>query len=347
MEHAQFLVLCKAMYGSMLARIHRTQEMGEAMSAILSENSDIPVLSISTSPAQPPKVTEFEFTDVLTAACELANTRASKIISVRSEQHAALPIEQFVEVFGESWEFVVATEVITKRMIVALRGTLASQARGFLVSYHAQRLTRSAKLVEEETWVQVDVPPSTQHAVGLLVQGAVSDPGECFIPPKQNGTSNGAQTSSKLLSIEDKTFFVVKATAESLTLLSDYLSIVINLEVVVTDVISRIIEFLKSFNSRTCQVVLGAGAMRSAGLKNITAKHLALASQSLSVIVALIPYIREFLRRHLSAKQTVMLIEFDKLKRDYQEHQNEIHAKLVAIMADRLAVHCGELRVSF
>lgn len=30
----------------------------------------------------------------------------------------------------------------------------------------------------------------------------------------------------------------------------------------------------QSFNSRTCQVVLGAGAMRSAGLKNITAKHL-------------------------------------------------------------------------
>jgi vacuolar protein sorting-associated protein 54 len=77
--------------------------------------------------------------------------------------------------------------------------------------------------------------------------------------------------------------------------------------------------------------VLGAGAMRSAGLKNITAKHLgkygwvferedwidhaALASQSLSVIVALIPYIREFIRRHLNAKQAVMLTEFDKLKR--------------------------------
>jgi len=66
--------------------------------------------------------------------------------------------------------------------------------------------------------------------------------------------------------------------------------------------------------------------MRSAGLKNITAKHLgepcprhlltlALASQSLSVIVALIPYIREFIRRHLNPKQAVMLTEFDKLKR--------------------------------
>jgi vacuolar protein sorting-associated protein 54 len=42
---------------------------------------------------------------------------------------------------------------------------------------------------------------------------------------------------------------------------------------------------------------------------------IALASQSLSVIVALIPYIREFIRRHLNPKQAVMLTEFDKLKR--------------------------------
>jgi hypothetical protein len=55
--------------------------------------------------------------------------------------------------------------------------------------------------------------------------------------------------------------------------------------------------------------------MRSAGLKNITAKHLALASQSLSAVMALIPYVRETLRRHLSSKQAVMLVEFDRLKR--------------------------------
>jgi vacuolar protein sorting-associated protein 54 len=84
--------------------------------------------------------------------------------------------------------------------------------------------------------------------------------------------------------------------------------------------------------------------MRSAGLKNITAKHLALASQSLSIVFELIPYVRETFRRHLSPKQAVMLVEFDKLKRDYQEHQNEIHSKLVAIMGDRLNSHIKALK---
>jgi len=30
------------------------------------------------------------------------------------------------------------------------------------------------------------------------------------------------------------------------------------------------------------------------------------------------------------------LIEFDKLKCDYQEHRNELHAELIAIMGDRI-----------
>lgn len=84
--------------------------------------------------------------------------------------------------------------------------------------------------------------------------------------------------------------------------------------------------------------------MRSAGLKNITAKHLAMASQTVSVLISIIPYTRECLRRHLRAKQAIILVDFDKLKRDCQEHQNEIHAKLVAIMGDRLAVHCKTLQ---
>lgn len=128
----------------------------------------------------------------------------------------------------------------------------------------------------------------------------------------------------------------MSATLEVLLLLVDYLKVIMNLPMLTTDTMSRVIELLKAFNSRTCQVVLGAGAMRSAGLKNITAKHLgeymhghpwrnshiydvllpllALASQSLSIMISLIPYIRETFRRHLSQKQAVMLIEFDKLK---------------------------------
>lgn len=39
-----------------------------------------------------------------------------------------------------------------------------------------------------------------------------------------------------------------------------------------------------------------------------------------------------------------MLVDFDKLKQDLQDHLNEINDKLVSIMGDRLAIHCKTLQ---
>ena len=121
------------------------------------------------------------------------------------------------------------------------------QARTFLIAYHGARLTKSAKFVEEEQWTQVDVGPALQHTVNLLISAATDDPAECFIPPRSDiaFNGNGSAAPTKQLSVEDNSYYIVKATSETLALLSDYLKIVINLELVVMDVMSRIIEFLK------------------------------------------------------------------------------------------------------
>lgn len=50
-----------------------------------------------------------------------------------------------------------------------------------------------------------------------------------------------------------------------------------------------LIDYLELYNSRTQQLILGAGAKITAGLTNINIKHLVLASQSLSFFIALIP----------------------------------------------------------
>ena len=73
-----------------------------------------------------------DLSDILASACELANARAAKILGVRADQHAALSITEFVEIFKENWEFVVATETLAKRMIVSLRGVTASQVSNCL-----------------------------------------------------------------------------------------------------------------------------------------------------------------------------------------------------------------------
>ncbi|KZT09727.1 Vps54-domain-containing protein [Laetiporus sulphureus 93-53] len=378
MPHPEFMELARAMYRSLLQCIRGLQRQHaiivEVLQAVRSPKAsvDIPAL-------------QEDLSGILSSAAELAHVRASKIIALRAEQHAALDLPSFAAVFNESWNFVVESEKICRRMIVGLRGTIVGQAKSFLQAFHQVQITNSAKLVEDEQWNAAEVAPSVQHIVDMLVDASISDPPELLLNPpalpsprprspaplspalSPNGqppphpssplpsptlrpvasrhpSRRSATSHSKHLHIEDRSYYAVSATLEVLVLLADYLKIMMNLEMLTTETMSRVIELLKAFNSRTCQVVLGAGAMRSAGLKNITARHLALASQSLSIVISLIPYIRETFRRHLSQKQAVMLVEFDKLKRDYQEHQNEIHQKLIAIMGDRLSVHIKSLQ---
>lgn len=321
------------------------------------------------APSRPSPVSletaQSSLSDLLMTAAETANVLCAQALNHRSEQHSALELQEFADLFQLTWDFVVKCEIACQRMIVSLRGAAVSQAKAFLQVFHQKRLTQSAKLVEDEQWSAAEVSPDSQAVADILVDCAVRDPPQLQLhqadtpsallsPSTSDSTlvtsamspSPSGQTlaNTKRLRIEDHTYFAVPATLQALALLVDYLKLVANMSMLTTDAMSRVIEFLKAFNSRTCQVVLGAGAMRSAGLKNITAKHLALASQSLSIMIALIPYVRETFRRHLSPKQAVMLVEFDKLKRDYQEHQHEIHAKLIAIMGDRLQAHIRTLQ---
>jgi hypothetical protein len=194
--------------------------------------------------------------------------------------------------------------------------------------------------------------------------------------PSGNGNGKDKDKDKKHLVIEEKTYFAVAATLGSVELLVDYIKIVLNIEMLTTDVMSRIIEYLKvrvlhfaslsptiqrlpikltrmtfdgtaarrspstlervkssSARVRCVQLVsrtsprsisVGLPLLFLPSLRSKTSLisrfvalrlNLALASQSLSVMIALIPYIRETLRRHLNPKQAVMLVEFDRLKR--------------------------------
>ncbi|KIL00921.1 hypothetical protein PAXRUDRAFT_29438 [Paxillus rubicundulus Ve08.2h10] len=353
--HAEFLTIILQLQKSLLNGIKGLQIQNSILIDVL-ESQQAPTSSLDL-----PSLQE-ELFDILSSAADLSNKLVAKVISYRSEQHAQLDLPSFLRLFNESWGFVIKCEVICRRMIMGLRGVILGQAKLFLQTFHQARINQSAKLVEDEQWNQMEVPPALQHTADLLVDSAVRDPPALVIgsdpslpspsmnentPPSSPTPGKPNSSSTKSIRIEGRPYFCVSATGAVLDLLLDYLKLVLNLSTLNTDTMSRVIEFLKAFNSRTCQVVLGAGAMRSAGLRNITAKHLALASQSLSIVVVLIPYVRETFRRHLSPNQAVMLIEFDKLKRDFQEHQNEIHSKLIAIMGDRISAHVKSLQVSF
>lgn len=371
MPQLEFLRLVQRLYTALVRGAEGVRDQGKLITEVLG--------GLAEDDASRSNV-QTEVTDTLSTFTETANVLSARLLSCRTEQHIGLSLDEFVELFNETWNFVVKCEVVCGRMIVSLRGAIVSQAKGFLQAFHQHRVSQSAKLLEDEIWKDDDCSEEAQTAANIIVDCAVKDSPALFVRPTPSPDSPdadphgidtaasmpsltsmstmpsgvpittpplkqiGASKDKRAIYVDSQPLYVVTATMSTVPLLSDYLKVIANLPLLTTDAMSRVIEFFKAFNSRVCQVVLGAGAMRSAGLKNITAKHLALASQSLSVMIALIPYVRETFRRHLNPKQAVMLIEFDKMKRDLQEHQHEVHMKLIAIMSDRINQHMKALQ---
>ncbi|KAG9294697.1 hypothetical protein G9A89_008176 [Geosiphon pyriformis] len=314
-----------------------------------------------------------ESCEIVFAAADLAHMRCAKLIAERAEPNARLNPKDFYRLFDVTWAFVLGGESLCGRMCIGLRGTIMSQAKSFLKHFHMEKMNSAASVIENEQWVQTLIPVDFQRMVDRIVSAAtigmdgfkdnlladlsLANPlsPSYLAPPMQFPTNTDTVImtnsptnnfiSNRYISIEgNHQFTVVACSLMMIKTLGEYLRCMANIPSLTTEAMNRIVEILKLFNSRICQVILGAGAMKSAGLKNITAKHLALASQSLGVIISLIPYIRECIRHNLKTKQAIMLTEFDKTKRDYLDHQQEIHNKLVSIMDERLVDHMQDFR---
>ena len=76
-------------------------------------------------------------------------------------------------------------------------------------------------------------------------------------------------------------------------MVKDYSIMAEDLSLLTFNIVRNLAELLLLFNSRSCQLVLGAGALQTAKLRTITTTNLVLTSRSLQVIVFLIPYVKK------------------------------------------------------
>lgn len=156
-----------------------------------------------------------------------------------------------------------------------------------------------------------------------------------------------AHQTKRFVVLGGQRFYIVTCTLMFLTFLEKYLSFLDLLPTFEPEVARRLTELIQVFNSRTCQMILGGGALATAGLKNLKTRHLAFASQSLGLLMVLIPSIRERLRLRTQSKQlSVALGEFDRVLKDVTDHQAEIHLKLSTVIPSRLETSKISFRVS-
>ncbi|CAI9089535.1 OLC1v1024122C1 [Oldenlandia corymbosa var. corymbosa] len=163
----------------------------------------------------------------------------------------------------------------------------------------------------------------------------------------QNNDANRKERgkpSCRTLSFKGLQYHMVNCGLSLVKMLAEYIDMVNCLSMQSSEIGRRIVEILKFFNTRTAQLVLGAGAMQVSGLKSITSKHLALSSQVIGFVHAMIPEIRRVLFSKVPETRKVLLSsEIDRVTQDYKVHQEEIHSKLVQIMKERLLFNLRRL----
>ncbi|XP_010291321.1 PREDICTED: vacuolar protein sorting-associated protein 54 isoform X2 [Phaethon lepturus] len=265
--------------------------------------------------------------ELLYNASDICHDRSVKFLMARAKDGflEKLNSNEFVALSRLMEGFILDTEQICGRKSMSLRGALQSQANRFVNRFHEERKTKLSLLLDNERWKQAEVPAEFQDLVDSVSDGRIS-------LPEKKPAATEERKPTEFLVVEGQKYATVGTVLLLIRIILEYCQCVDNIPSITTDMLTRLSDLLKYFNSRSCQLVLGAGALQVVGLKTITTKNLALSSRCLQLIVHYIPIIRAHFEARLQPKQFSMLRHFDHIMKDYHDHIAEISAKLVAIM---------------
>ncbi|KAK0826374.1 hypothetical protein LTR73_006238 [Friedmanniomyces endolithicus] len=311
-----------------------------------------------------------DMSSLLVQAVDAAQAQITKVLKVRNEQTIRLSTPRFLRYFTLNRLFADECEAVSGQGGLALKGIINAQISGFVQVLGTAETERIAGLLDADDWNAKDFAEKDDVLLQRVLSSMGKDPVEwsqavrpvwedmgaepsTASQPQTNGVheaTNGTATpdhtptpakatTAKPAYIDENRYILVRSATALLTTFDTFLALTSYFPSMTPAIATALLDVLRVFNSRSSQLILGAGATRVVGLKNITTKHLALASQALGFVVALVPYVRECVRRHLQAGSLGVLAEFDRTKRGFQEHGGQIQDKLVEIMTSRSASH--------
>ncbi|XP_019720066.1 vacuolar protein sorting-associated protein 54 isoform X1 [Hippocampus comes] len=265
--------------------------------------------------------------ELLHAASDISHDCCVKLLTARAKDGSLERItsSEFVDLSVAVESFAEETEELCGRRSVSLRGALQSQADRFVHRFHEERKTKLSLLLDNERWKQAEVPAEFQELADSMAGGTIALAAHKAAGPDERKPAD-------FLVVKGHKYAVVGTVLLLIRILLEYCQCVNDIPAIATDMLTRLADLLKHFNSRSCQLVLGAGALQVVGLKTITTKNLALASRCLQLVMFYIPVIRRHFESKLQPKHANVLRHFDHITKDYNDHVAEIWAKLVAIM---------------
>lgn len=335
---------------------------------------DATITKNEASSLQTEIIQTLDLSSLLGQAVDTAQTQITRVLKVRSEEVTQTSPPQFLRYFTLNRLFADECEAVSGRSGAGLRGVVDIQIKEFISVMVEKERQHLAQTMEEDKWDTWDFTERDNTLLSEVLQAMQTDPApwltQAYVwesqqsqpsgiattdqltkPPETNGTTNATgkdKEKTRPAFIDSEKYNLVKSSILLLHGLARFESVICCIPRMTDTLSTAILDYLRLFNSRCNQLVLFAGATRSAGLANINTKHLALASQALGFIVALVPYLREFVRRKIPGGAggggRDRMAGFDAVMRETQRNQMGIHDKLVDIMSARATAHVNAMR---
>jgi len=348
LSHMDFMTLSEPLF-SLILRIASRVRKVEILSRTVLKADEL-------DPAKDVEASGFlkEMKAVVSGSCEYFLSRVGKILELRTTQHANLTFKHLRALFSKCLEFIAKVEEIACSKFYDIRNSLLQQTKRFLDRFHETRVDQLVQRLNEEKWDTVKIPMKYQHILDtgfeppkegevLAYKSSIYwwrqgwDEPEVELVAKTNGHLLEAFILTTTDGIEER-FRIVPSLLTLLSLVQEYVECAVQLQPIGTNVVEKLVSLVTTYNSRSCELILGAGAMHQVGLKRIQAKHLCLSSRCVYLLVQIIPRIENVLVDKLPRMQRSLIQQsLSRMVKDLRKHREQILKKIVSII-EKLAI---------
>ena len=262
---------------------------------------------------------ETKLGSLLQSVGNYCHERCANLVSNHLLEQYSGTLEEMEKLTQIVEEFCVGCEEVIGAKSIPLMTALKAQCARFCQKFHSERKSKLSLLLDNERWKPAEVPSEFQKMINHISKGD-------FMWTKIENRS----VATPMLMVGEEPFALVGAALILVQIVSEYCRCASHLPIVATQMGRNVTDLFRTFNSRCCQLVLGAGAVHVAGLKMITISNLALVSRALQLVLWLMPHVKN----HFTGLDSNSgLTGWITVEKDFVSHIKEIENKMQTIVS--------------
>lgn len=267
-----------------------------------------------------------KLSNMLQSVGHYCHERCANLVSNSSLEQYSGSLEEMEKLSQIVEEFCAGCDEVIGIKSIPLMTALKAQGNRFSQKFHAERKSKLNLLLDNERWKPAEVPGEIQKMVNYIAKGD-------FMWTKLEEQSNGPSLVTPMLMVGEEPFALVGSVLILIQIVSEYCRCASRLPIVASQMSRNVVDLLRTFNSKCCQLVLGAGAVHVAGLKMITISNLALVSRALQLVLWLMPYVKNHFLQFDQNGSTGNLLGWTTVEKDFISHIKEVENKMLVIVA--------------